>query len=74
RLAPSVLLETRGVKPERKTFAVKGAATVMARAAAIPCLAQFDREQREVHSWFMSPPPKLGSCAILKAYVEYDRL
>lgn len=73
-LAPSIALETEGVKAERKGFAVKGAATIMARAAAIPCLAQFDREQREVPEWFMSPPPKLGSCAILKAYVEYDRL
>lgn len=72
--APSIALNNLGVKPERKQFAVRMAAMVMARAAAVPCLAQFDKEQRSVHEWFMSPPPKLGSCAILKAYVEYDRL
>jgi hypothetical protein len=67
-------MSTKEVKGERVKFAVREAAKVMARAAAIPCLAQFDKEQREVPGWFMEKPPKLGSCAILKAYVEYDRL
>lgn len=74
RMAPSVAMSTKDVKGERVKFAVREAAKVMARAAAIPCLAQFDKEQREVPGWFMEQPPKLGSCAILKAYVEYDRL
>jgi hypothetical protein len=46
----------------------------MARAAAVPCIARFDQEQGSVPEWFLGKPPMLGSCAILKAYVEYNRL
>lgn len=74
RMAPSIALSTKDVKQERRTYAIREAARILARAAAIPCLARFDKDQREVPTWFMEKPPKLGSCAILKAYVEYDRL
>ncbi len=72
--APSVSMATVEVKPSRNGYAIREAAKVMARAAAVPCLARFDREQTEVPKWFLPKPPMLGSCAILKAYVEYDRL
>lgn len=73
-MSPSIAMSTKDVKQARRDFAVKEAARLMARAAAIPCLARFDKEQREIPEWFMKEPPKLGSCAILRAYVEYDRL
>jgi hypothetical protein len=71
--APSIAMSTQNVKDTRRQFAVRAAGRMMGRAAAIACLANFDKEQREVPSWFTDAPP-LGSCAILKAYVEYDRL
>jgi hypothetical protein len=71
--APSIALSTQNVSDARKKFAVNAAGRLMGRAAAIACLANFDKEQRVVPTWFADAPP-LGSCAILKAYVEYDRL
>ncbi|MEQ1505810.1 MAG: hypothetical protein ABMB14_26480 [Myxococcota bacterium] len=73
-MAPSIAMSTKNVKETRRKFAVREAARLMARAAAIPCLGRFDKEQREIPSWFMAEPPKVGACAILRAYVEYDRL
>jgi hypothetical protein len=73
-MPPSIAMATKDVKQARRDYAIKEAARLMARAAAIPCLARFDKEQREIPEWFMKDPPKLGSCAILRAYVEYDRL
>lgn len=73
-MAPSISLSTQDVKVERRNYAIDKAARLMGRAVAVPCLALFDKDQREVPKWFMEAPPKLGSCAILKAYVEYDRL
>jgi len=74
RTPPSVAMDNADVLDSRRNFAVQGAAQLMARAAAVPCLARFDKDQREVPEWFMKKPPRLGSCAILKAYVEYGRL
>lgn len=71
--APSRALATQNVKESRLKYAVREAGRMMGRAAAIPCLARFDKEQREVPEWFMKDPPKVGSCAILRAYVEFDR-
>ncbi|MEZ4234657.1 MAG: hypothetical protein R3F59_00510 [Myxococcota bacterium] len=70
---PSIAMSNQGVEDDRRDFAVGGAGRLMGRAAAIACMANFDREQRTIPNWFTDAPP-LGSCAILKAYVEYDRL
>ncbi len=73
--SPSVQLETKEVKKERREFAIEAAGRVMARAAAIPCLARFDPEKKnQFPDWFLKTEPRIGSCAILKAYVEYDKL
>jgi hypothetical protein len=73
-MSPSISMSTKDVKQERRDFAIKEAARLMARAAAIPCLARFDKEKVAIPEWFLKEPPLLGNCAILKAYVEYDRL
>lgn len=73
--SPSIHLETNEVKKERREYAIDNAGRVMARAAAIPCLARFDPEKKDKFpDWFLKNEPRIGSCAILKAYVEYDKL
>jgi len=74
KTAPSTRLEAKEVPAPNINFAVKETATVMALAAAIPCLARFDKDQREPPPWLIKEPPLLGQCAILKAYVDYDRM
>ena len=71
---PSVSLQTRDITEGRTKFAIKRAAAVMARALAIPCLARFDKDLKEPPPWLVEKPPQLGQCAILKAYVDYDKL
>jgi hypothetical protein len=73
--SPSIQLETREIKKERREYAIDAAGRIMARAAAIPCLARFDPEKKgSFPDWFLKNEPRIGSCAILKAYVEYDKL
>lgn len=73
--SPSIAMETNEVKKERREFAIDAAGRVMARAAAIPCLARFDPEKKDKFpDWLLKNQPRIGSCAILKAYVEYDQL
>jgi len=74
KTAPSTRLQAKEVPDGNISFAVKETAAVMARAAAIPCMARFDKEQREPPKWFIKEPPLLGQCAILQAYVAYDRM
>ena len=71
---PSVSLQTRDITEGRTKFAIKRTAAVMARALAIPCLARFDKDLKEPPPWLVEKPPQLGQCAILKAYVDYDKL
>ena len=71
---PSVALKVADIPQGNIDFAVRKAAAVMARAAAIPCLARFDRDQKEPPPWLVKTPPALGQCAILRAYVEFDRM
>jgi len=70
----SVAMQVSQVPDGRSTFAMKEAAAVMARALAIPCIARFDKDMKEPPPWLVKEPPQLGQCAILKAYVEFDRL
>jgi hypothetical protein len=71
---PSVALKIADIPQGNIDFAIKEAAAVMARATAIPCQARFDRDQKEPPPWLVKTPPQLGQCAILRAYVEFDRL
>jgi hypothetical protein len=71
---PSVALKVAEIPEQNIAFAVREAAAVMARATAIPCIARFDRDQKEPPPWFLKAPPALGQCAILRAYVEFDRM
>lgn len=71
---PTVQMSSRNVSAPRRAFAIREASRVMARAAAIPCLARFDKDISKFPDWFLSKEPLLGSCAILRAYVEYDKL
>jgi len=74
RQAPSTAMTLAQVKDSRKQFAVRQAATVLARAVAIPCLATLDKEVRAAPPGFLWELPNLGSCAIVKAFVEYDQI
>ncbi len=38
------------------------------------CLATLDKEIQNNPPAFMQPLPNLGHCAIVKAFVEYDRI
>jgi hypothetical protein len=71
---PSTQMSSRNVAPGRAAFAIREAARVMARAAAVPCLARFDKEQKTFPTWFLQKEPLFFSCATLRVYVEYDRL
>ena len=71
---PSIALQLSKVPEGRAKFAIREAASVMARALAIPCMARFDKDIKEPPPWLVKEAPQLGQCAILKAYVEYDRL
>jgi hypothetical protein len=62
---PSVALEVAQVPQGNIGFAVREAAAIMAR---------FDKDQREPPPWLLSTPPPLGQCAILRAFVEFDRM
>lgn len=72
--APSTTMTLEQVKASRKTFAINQAAAIIARAVAIPCLATLDKETRRAPPSFMWELPNLGSCAIVKAFVEYDQI
>ncbi|HHO53489.1 MAG TPA: hypothetical protein ENK18_22110 [Deltaproteobacteria bacterium] len=74
KAAPTLQMSNLEIKDSRRSFAVRSAARLMARATAIPCFARFDKEEDSVPEWFLAQPPMLGNCAILKAYVEYNRL
>ncbi len=74
RAAPSVKMSTLDIKDSRRSFAIRSAARLMARATAVPCFARFDKDADGIPEWFLEQPPMLGNCAILKAYVEYNRL
>ncbi len=71
--APSTVLDFAKVPSRRSKFAIQAAAEVMARAVAIPCIARLDKDQQNAND-ILGELPQLGSCAIVKAFVEYDRL
>ena len=74
RQAPSTAMELGGIKKGRSAFAINQAAAVVARAVAIPCLATLDKEIDGKPPSFMYELPNLGNCAIVRIFVEYDRL
>lgn len=74
RQGPSTTMNLANVKPSRKNYALNQAAAAIARAVAIPCLATLDKETRRSPPKFLGELPNLGSCAIVKAFVEYDQI
>ncbi len=72
-LAPSMSMAQQGIKKGRATYAINQAAAVIARAVAVPCLATLDKETNGQPS-FMYELPNIPNCAIVKAFVDYDRL
>ncbi len=72
--APSVAMSLQQIKKNRAQYAINQAAAVIARAVAVPCLATLDKEISGAPPSFMGELPNLGNCAIVKAFVEYDRL
>ena len=71
---PSTSLIARQIPKNNVEFAIREAAALMARATAIPCMARFDKDIKDPPEWFLKEPPQLGQCAILRAYVEFDKL
>jgi hypothetical protein len=71
---PSTQMELENIKANRTAYAVNQAAAVIARAVAIPCLATLDKDIQASPPPYMGELPQLGNCAIVKAFVEYDRL
>ena len=74
RQEPSTAMKTQSIKAGRAAYAIKAAGEVIARAVAIPCLATLDKEVSAKPPQFMGELPNLGHCAIVRAFVEYDRL
>ena len=74
KYAPSMAMQLGNVKASRSKYAIDQAAATIARAVAIPCLATLDKEVGDAPPSFMGDLPNLGNCAIVKAFVEYDRL
>ena len=72
--APSIAMSLQSIKKNRAEYAVDAAAATIARAVAVPCLATLDKEIADAPPAFMGELPNLGNCAIVKAFVEYDRL
>jgi len=68
---PSVEMKKMSIKEQRKKFAINQAAKTTARAVAIPCLAALDREYDPKK--FLEPLPSLGSCAVVKTFVDFGR-
>ena len=74
RQNPSTSMELSGIKKGRTEYAITEAAGVIARAAAVPCMAKLDKEIENAPPAFMGELPNFGSCAMLRINVEYDRL
>lgn len=74
KYAPSVAMNLQQIKKERATYAINAAAATIARAVAVPCLTTLDKEMSKSPPSFMGELPNLGNCAIVRAFVEYDRL
>jgi hypothetical protein len=70
---PSVEMKKMSIKDQRKKFAIDQAAKVAARAVAIPCLAALDKSYKDDPKKFMEPLPKLGSCAVVKTFIDFGR-
>ena len=71
---PSTAMKLQEIKDNRSNYAVNRAAAVIARAVAIPCLATLDKDVSNQPPKFMGDLPGLANCAIVKAFVEYDRI
>ncbi len=74
KYAPSVAMNLQTIKKNRSDYAINAAAATIARAVAVPCLATLDKEISNSPPSFLGELPNLGNCAIVKAFVEYDRL
>ncbi|MBT3218921.1 MAG: FHA domain-containing protein [Proteobacteria bacterium] len=68
------LNESGAIIEKRKKYLVEQSANLLARAAAIPCMATLDKEVQTQPPSFMGKLPGLGSCAIVKIFVDFDRL
>lgn len=56
--------------PSRAEFAVDAAATILARAVAVPCLAVLEGWDGDRELPDLAEP---ADCAILRAFVRYDQ-
>jgi hypothetical protein len=73
--APSLQMKiNKAITDSRQNYVMNSAAEVLARSVAIPCMATLDKGVAESPPKFMGELPKLGNCAILKAFVDFDRL
>ena len=66
--------ESGAIIEKRKTFLIDQSAILLAKSAAIPCMATLDKDVQTAPPSFMGKLPGLGSCAIVKAFVDFDRL
>ncbi|MBA2321881.1 MAG: hypothetical protein H0V89_12095 [Deltaproteobacteria bacterium] len=71
--APSTVLGFAKMPSRRTKYAIQAAAEIMARAVVIPCIARLDREATKAED-ILGELPQLGSCGIVRLYVEYDQL
>jgi len=74
RQAPSQAMELSGIKKGRTEFAIENAAAVIARAVAVPCMVQLDKEVRDAPPDFMFELPNIGTCSMVRTFTEYKLL
>lgn len=71
---PMQNLAAQDVLPKHREFAATYAAKVMANAVVTRCMAILDKDNINNEPEFMGTLPDLSQCAVIKAFVEYDRL
>ncbi len=72
--ASTFLSRQPAVGPNRARFATQYAARIMAQAAVTRCSAVLDKDLIDSPPDHLGKLPELTQCAILKTFVEYDRL
>ena len=67
-------LAAQDVSKKRRQFAAGFTAKIMANAVTAKCMAVLDKDRIDDPPKFLGDLPDLGQCAIVKAFVEYDRI
>jgi len=71
---PIQSLANQDVTQKRREYVSKYAGEIMANAVVVRCMAVLDKDNINSLPEFLGDLPDLSQCAVIKAFVEYDRL